>query len=176
MGGHSLQIHRSFSKAVHRRAARAEVAPSSLIEGRPHAWGPPVESPPGPDLRVCHERRENLCESVGRALGRLAGLGPSEQLPVAIGTTSALVVDRLLAARHPVVPIHPNAFNAARPRWGASRAKSDPGDSYKLADYLPITDEISVELSVARRAEREFAGPSGAIVRPSPTVTDGDRR
>jgi len=35
-----------------------------------------------------------------------------------------------------VVPIHPNAFNAARPRWGASRAKSDAGDSYKLADYL----------------------------------------
>ena len=34
------------------------------------------------------------------------------------------------------VPIHPNAFHAARPRWGAAGAKSDPGDSYKLADYL----------------------------------------
>jgi transposase len=47
-----------------------------------------------------------------------------------------LVIDRLLAAGHPVVPIHPNAFHATRPRWGASNAKSDPGDSYKLADYL----------------------------------------
>lgn len=46
------------------------------------------------------------------------------------------MVDRLLGAGHPVVPIHPNAFNAARPRWGASRAKSDAGDSYRLADYL----------------------------------------
>jgi hypothetical protein len=46
------------------------------------------------------------------------------------------VVDRLLAAGHPVGPIHPNAFNATRPRWGAARAKSDPGDSYKLADLL----------------------------------------
>ena len=55
---------------------------------------------------------------------------------MAIETTSGLVVDRLLEAGHPVVPIHPNAFNAARPRWGASRAKSDPGDSFKLADYL----------------------------------------
>lgn len=62
--------------------------------------------------------------------------GPPRELPVAIETTSGLVVDRLLAAGHPVVPIHPNAFHAARPRWGASRAKSDPGDSYKLADYL----------------------------------------
>jgi transposase len=70
------------------------------------------------------------------ALDRLAGHGDREDLPVAIETTSGLVVDRLLAAGHPVVPIHPNAFNAARPRWSASRAKSDPGDSYKLADYL----------------------------------------
>jgi transposase len=70
------------------------------------------------------------------AIERLAGHGRPEDLPVAIETTSGLVVDRLLAAGHPVVPIHPNAFNAARPRWGASRAKSDPGDSFKLADYL----------------------------------------
>jgi hypothetical protein len=55
---------------------------------------------------------------------------------VAIETTNGLVVDRLLAAGHPVVPVHPNAFNATRPRWGASRAKSDPGDSWKLADLL----------------------------------------
>jgi hypothetical protein len=45
-------------------------------------------------------------------------------------------VDRLLDAGHPVVPIHPNSFNAARARWGASGAKSDPGDSYRLADFL----------------------------------------
>ena len=70
------------------------------------------------------------------AIVRLADHGPASELPVAIETTGALVVDRLIAAGHPVVPIHPNAFNAARPRWGASRAKSDPGDSFKLADYL----------------------------------------
>jgi len=55
---------------------------------------------------------------------------------VIIERTSGLVIDRLLAAGHPVVPVHPTAFFAARPRWGASGAKSDPGDSYKLADYL----------------------------------------
>ncbi len=55
---------------------------------------------------------------------------------MAIEQSGGLVVDRLLAAGHPVVPIHASAFHAARPRWGAAGAKSDPGDSYKLADYL----------------------------------------
>jgi transposase len=70
------------------------------------------------------------------ALVRLARSGRPEELPVAIEQSSGLVVDRLLAAGHPVVPVHAAAFHAARPRWGAAGAKSDPGDSYKLADYL----------------------------------------
>ena len=70
------------------------------------------------------------------ALERLARLAEPAALPVIIERASGLVVDRLLAAGHPVVPVHPTAFWAARPRWGASGAKSDPGDSYKLADYL----------------------------------------
>ena len=70
------------------------------------------------------------------ALERLARLAEPAALPVIIERTSGLVVERLLAAGHPVVPVHPTAFWAARPRWGASGAKSDPGDSYKLADYL----------------------------------------
>lgn len=69
-------------------------------------------------------------------LARLRRHGDPADLPVAIETTRGLVVDRLLAAGHPVIPVHPNAFNAVRPRWGAARAKSDPGDSFKLADYL----------------------------------------
>lgn len=69
-------------------------------------------------------------------LARLAKHGDPGNLPIAIEATTGLVAERLLAAGHPVVPIHPNAFHAARPRWGASKAKSDPGDSYKLADYL----------------------------------------
>ncbi|MGH9209987.1 MAG: IS110 family transposase [Acidimicrobiales bacterium] len=75
-------------------------------------------------------------EGIDTTLDRLGRHGRPEELPVAIETTSGLVVDRLLAAGHPVVPIHPNAFAAARPRWGASCAKSDPGDSWKLADFL----------------------------------------
>jgi transposase len=69
-------------------------------------------------------------------LDRLRCHGEPGDLPVIIEKTSGLIVDRLLAAGHPVVPVHPTSFYAARPRWGASGAKSDPGDSYKLADYL----------------------------------------
>lgn len=69
-------------------------------------------------------------------LHRLHDHGDPSGLPVIIEKSSGLVIERLLAAGHPVVPVHPTSFYAARPRWGASGAKSDPGDSYKLADYL----------------------------------------
>lgn len=68
------------------------------------------------------------------ALARLSGHGIPAELPVIIEHSSGLVVDRLLEAGYPIVPVHPTAFHASRPRWGASGAKSDPGDGYKLAD------------------------------------------
>jgi transposase len=72
------------------------------------------------------------------ALTRLASHAAPATLPVAIEATGGLVVDRLLAAGHPVIPVHATAVHAARPRWSwsAAGAKTDPGDSYKLADYL----------------------------------------
>jgi transposase len=75
-------------------------------------------------------------QDLAAALGRLARLGEPAALPVTIERSGGLVVERLVAAGHPVVPVHPTAVWAARPRWGASGAKSDAGDSYKLADYL----------------------------------------
>ena len=53
-------------------------------------------------------------------------------------------------------PIHPNAFHAARPRWGAAGAKSDPGDSYKLADYLRTDGHRLRRLQPAGAATREL--------------------
>jgi transposase len=79
---------------------------------------------------------EHTETGLDQTLTRLARHGQPAELPVAIERPSGLVVDRLLAAGHPVIPIHPNAFHASRPRWGASGAKSDSGDSYKLADFL----------------------------------------
>ena len=74
-------------------------------------------------------------DGIARAVATLTGYGDPGELPVAIETARGLVVDRLLAVGHPVIPVHPNAFHAVRPGWGAARAKNDPGDSFKLADY-----------------------------------------
>src|SRR5205085_7272403 len=70
------------------------------------------------------------------ALTRLAKLASPAELPVAIERPDGLLVDRLLEAGHPVVPIHANAFHAARPRWEGAGSKSDAGDAYRLADLL----------------------------------------
>jgi len=67
---------------------------------------------------------------------RLARFGDPAELPVAIERPSGLVVEALLATGHPVVPIHPNAVKASRPRYRAAGGKSDPGDAYLLADLL----------------------------------------
>src|SRR5262245_19414359 len=75
-------------------------------------------------------------QALTATLARLAQHGLPGSMPVIIERADGLVVERLLAAGHPVVPVHPTSFHAARPRWGASGAKYDPGDSYKLADYL----------------------------------------
>ena len=74
--------------------------------------------------------------SLQRVLRDLGSIAAPADLPVAIERPDGIIVERLLAAGHPVVPVHPNAFHAARLRWGAGRAKSDPADSYMLADFL----------------------------------------
>ena len=86
--------------------------------------------------RLAHWTLRHFEDDLVSTMQRLAEFTDPVDLPVAIETRSGLVVDRLLAAGHPVVPVHPNAFHALRPRWGAARAKSDAGDSYKLAEFL----------------------------------------
>jgi transposase len=69
-------------------------------------------------------------------LARLKRLAPPAELPVAIERPSGLLVDALVEAGHPVVPVHPNIVKACRPRYRAACAKSDPGDAFMLADIL----------------------------------------
>ena len=67
---------------------------------------------------------------------KLNRLAPAADIPIAIERPSGLIVDALVEAGHPVVPIHPNAVKACRPRYRAAGGKSDPGDAFLLADIL----------------------------------------
>ncbi|MGW6604854.1 IS110 family transposase [Streptomyces sp. NPDC055036] len=91
-------------------------------------------------------------EGFARTLARLGKHGHPADLPVMIETSRGLAVDRLLAAGHPVVPVHPNASHAMRPRWGASKAKTDAGDSMKLADYLRTDGHLLPRLEPTEQA------------------------
>jgi transposase len=67
---------------------------------------------------------------------RLTTLAAPATLPVAVERPSGLLVDTLVDAGFPVVPIHPNVLKASRPRYSAASGKSDPGDAFILADLL----------------------------------------
>jgi hypothetical protein len=101
-------------------------------------------------------------EGIARALSRLAGLGTPAQLPVAIERPDGVLVARLVGAGHPVYPIRPNAFAAARPRWGAAGAKDDPGDAFKLADMLRTDHRRLRPLQPTSRATLELQALSRA--------------
>ena len=114
---------------------------------------------------------------------------PAER-PVAIERPSGLLVETLLAAGHPIVPIHPNVVKACRPRHRAAGGKSDPGDAYMLADILrtdghrfaplrPISDEIKALLGRDQGSARARPRPRRSGRRPRAArqpVAQSDRR
>ena len=80
-------------------------------------------------FEIAHDR-----EGLAELMRRLARFGSSVR--IAIERPSGLIVDALVEAGHQVVPIHPNAVKASRPRYRSHGAKSDASDAYLLADLL----------------------------------------
>jgi len=62
-------------------------------------------------------------------VGRLRRLGDPAELPVAIERPDGRLVDRLLEAGHPVVPVKPKAIRTWRQDEVPSGPKRDPGDA-----------------------------------------------
>lgn len=75
-------------------------------------------------------------EGFERLTARLARHGDPAVVPVAIERPDGRLVDLLLEAGHPVVPVKTNAIKAWREAEVLSGAKSDPGDAEVIADYL----------------------------------------
>lgn len=71
-------------------------------------------------------------------VNRLDKLGEPTGIPVAIERPDGRLVDTLLEAGHPVVPVKPNAIKTWREGEVISGAKSDPGDAHVIAEYLRL--------------------------------------
>ncbi len=116
-------------------------------------------------------------------LARLKRVARPSDLPVAIERPSGLIVDALIGAGHPVIPIHPNVVKACRPRYRAAGGKSDPGDAYMLADILrtdghrfrplaPLSDEIRA-LRALTRGRDDLVAQRVALANQLRSLLDG---
>jgi transposase len=94
-------------------------------------------------------------------VARLSKLAAPAELRIAIERPSGIVVDTLVDGGFAVVPIHPNAVKASRPRYSAAQGKTDLGDAYLLADVLrtdghrfrtltPLSDETKALRGLVR--------------------------
>jgi transposase len=81
---------------------------------------------------------EHSADGVAVLLRRLSRCGDPSVMPVAIERPDGRLVDLLLEAGHPVVPVKPNAIKAWREGEVLSGAKSDPGDAAVIAEYLRL--------------------------------------
>jgi transposase len=102
---------------------------------------------------------------VGELVERMRGLGVER---VAIERPDGLLVDRLTDAGLTVLPVHPNALKATRPRYEASGGKSDGfdafvlaelarTDSHRLRELAPDSDETKA-LRALTRAREDLVG------------------
>ena len=91
----------------------------------------------------------------------LVRIAPAAELHVAIERPSGLLVDTLVDNGFIVVPLHPNAVKASRPRYSAAQGKTDDGDAFMLADILrtdghrlrplqPLSDETKALRALVR--------------------------
>ena len=81
---------------------------------------------------------EHSADGIATLIRRLARYGEAGEMPVAIERPDGRLVDLLLEAGHPVVPVKPNAIKTWRDGEVLSGAKSDAGDAAVIAEYLRL--------------------------------------
>jgi transposase len=80
----------------------------------------------------------HTADGLARLIAALARLGDPASTPIAIERPNGRLVDALLEAGHPVVPVSPNAIKTWRDGEVLSGAKSDAGDAAVIAEYLRL--------------------------------------
>jgi transposase len=88
--------------------------------------------------RVAAFTVEHSAVGLADLVRRLARLGDPATMPVAVERPDGRLVDVLLQAGHPVVPVKPNAIKTWREGEVLSGAKSDAGDADVIAEYLRL--------------------------------------
>lgn len=81
---------------------------------------------------------EHTADGIALLLRRLAKHGPADLVQIGIERPNGRLVDLLLEAGHPVIPVSPNAIKAWREGEVVSGAKSDAGDALVIAEYLRL--------------------------------------
>lgn len=116
-------------------------------------------------------RQDSLNSWLG--LGEL-GSDP-EAVPIAIARRDGRLVDALLDAGHPVVPVKPTAIKAWRESEVPSGAKSDAGDAEVIAEYLRLKALGCVRRCPTPRRPRRLRTVSRTPHRPRRRACGGDQ-
>lgn len=80
----------------------------------------------------------HTADGIASLIRRLARYGDPADIQVGIERPNGRLVDLLLEAGHPVVPVSPNAIKTWREGEVLSGAKSDAGDAAVIAEYLRL--------------------------------------
>jgi transposase len=81
---------------------------------------------------------EHSADGIRGLVAKLARFGDPIDVQIGIERPDGRLVDLLLEAGHPVVPVSPNAIKAWRDGEVLSGAKSDAGDAAVIAEYLRL--------------------------------------
>lgn len=81
---------------------------------------------------------EHSRDGIASLITRLAKYGDPGDIQIGIERPNGRLVDLLLEAGHPVVPVSPNAIKTWRESEVVSGAKSDAGDAAVIAEYLRL--------------------------------------
>src|SRR5260370_83132 len=110
---------------------------------------------------------EHSGDGVAVLIRRLARDGAPGDMPVAIERPDGRLVDLLLEAGHPVVPVKPDASRAGRDGGVVSGAKADAGDAAVIAGYLRLRARkltVAVPYCDETRALRTVVRARGDLV------------
>jgi transposase len=81
---------------------------------------------------------EHTADGIATLIRRLAKHGAAADVQIGIERPNGRLVDLLLEAGHPVIPVSPNAIKTWREGEVTSGAKSDAGDALVIAEYLRL--------------------------------------